>query len=65
MDNELYRGLSANKDTKIIASGGIGSLEDIGGLKSTGVYGVIVGKAIYEKAFSVSEAVKLGDENDN
>ena len=65
VDNELYRRLSANKDTKIIASGGIGSLEDIRGLKSTGVYGVIVGKAIYEKAFSVSEAVKLGDENDN
>lgn len=65
LDTELYGRLSRNKDSEIIASGGIGSLQNVKELLPTGVYGVIIGKAIYEKAFSVSEAVRLGDRNDN
>jgi phosphoribosylformimino-5-aminoimidazole carboxamide ribotide isomerase len=41
----------------VIASGGVGSLDDIAALRDTGVAGVIVGKAIYEKRFTVEEAV--------
>ena len=41
----------------VIASGGVGSLDDIAALRDTGVAGVIVGKAIYEKRFTVDEAV--------
>lgn len=47
---------------KIIASGGIGSLNDIRnllGMENEGVCGVIVGKALYEKSFTLESAVKL------
>lgn len=45
----LYQKLtSAFPSLKVIASGGVGSLNDIKALSHTGVNGVIVGKAIYE-----------------
>lgn len=49
-------------DMEIIASGGISSLEDIFKLKlleKQGLVGVIVGKALYEGRFTLSEALKL------
>lgn len=39
------------------ASGGVGSLEDLKTLKKAGVAGIIVGKALYEKKFTLEEAV--------
>lgn len=52
------------KDTglRIIASGGVSKLEDIARLRTlekSGVTGVIVGKALYEGKFSVSQALRL------
>ena len=47
---------------KIIASGGISSLDDIYKLKlleKEGVSGVIIGKALYEARFTLTEALKL------
>jgi len=47
----------------IIASGGIGCLEDIRRLKTyekNGVIGVILGKALYEGRIDLSEAIKAG-----
>jgi phosphoribosylformimino-5-aminoimidazole carboxamide ribotide isomerase len=47
---------------KIIASGGISSLGDIGKLKlleKQGLAGVIVGKALYEGKFTLTQALKL------
>ncbi len=47
---------------KIIASGGVSSLDDIRKLKALekeGVSGVIIGKALYEGKFTLKEAVKL------
>jgi phosphoribosylformimino-5-aminoimidazole carboxamide ribotide isomerase len=41
----------------VIASGGVGSLEDLKRLSPTRVEGVIVGKALYEGRFTVAEAV--------
>lgn len=42
----------------VIASGGLTSLEDIDALKKLGgVYGVIAGKAIYEKRFTLTQAL--------
>lgn len=43
----------------VIASGGVSSLADLKSLQTLGVYGAIVGKAIYEKAFSLREAITL------
>lgn len=50
---------------KIIASGGISSLNDIKSLKKLeqiGLEGVIIGKALYEGKFTLSEALKLAAE---
>ena len=47
---------------KVIASGGISSLDDILKLKlleKLGVVGVIIGKALYEGKFTLSQAIKL------
>jgi len=42
------RDMVQNSGLEIIASGGIGSIEDIEAVRMTGAAGVIVGKAIYE-----------------
>lgn len=47
----------------LIASGGISSLKDIKRIKKIekrGVIGIIIGKALYEKKFSLKEAIKIG-----
>ena len=44
---------------RVIASGGIGSLDhlrELGTIASAGIEGVIVGRALYEKAFTLAEA---------
>jgi len=42
---------------QIQASGGVSSLDDLRGLKPTGSAGVIVGRALYEKKFSLQQAL--------
>ena len=54
-DTETYTKLSGR--ASIIASGGVGSLNDLGILKGTGVEAVVVGKALYEGIFTLSEAL--------
>ena len=46
------------KKIDVIAAGGIGSLDDLLALKRLGVDAVVVGKALYEKRFSLSEALR-------
>jgi len=56
------RNLLKHSGMQIIASGGISSLEDIRNLKEIekdGLAGVIVGKALYEKRFTLKEALKI------
>jgi phosphoribosylformimino-5-aminoimidazole carboxamide ribotide isomerase len=43
---------------KVIAAGGIGSISDLENLKQVGVYGVVIGKALYEGKFTLKEAIK-------
>jgi phosphoribosylformimino-5-aminoimidazole carboxamide ribotide isomerase len=45
-------------DVPVIASGGVAKLEDLVALTKTGVEGVVVGTAIYEKKFTVKEALE-------
>ena len=55
------RTLAKNTEIKVIASGGISSLEDLLQLKkieSLGVEGVVIGKALYEKRFSLGKALR-------
>jgi phosphoribosylformimino-5-aminoimidazole carboxamide ribotide isomerase len=52
----LYQQLLAEfPHINLIASGGVSSKEDLERLKETGVFGAIVGKAIYEGKISLQE----------
>jgi phosphoribosylformimino-5-aminoimidazole carboxamide ribotide isomerase len=44
-------------DLAVIASGGVGVLDDVAGLAETGVEGVIVGRALYEGRFTLEDAI--------
>ncbi len=52
-----YERLVAATAVPVIASGGVGSLDDLRALRDTGVAGVIVGKALYDGRFTVAEAL--------
>ena len=43
---------------RVIASGGIGSLEDLSVVARRGCEAVVIGRAIYERRFDVSDAVR-------
>jgi phosphoribosylformimino-5-aminoimidazole carboxamide ribotide isomerase len=44
---------------EVIASGGVGSLEDLVKLRLAGIPAVVVGRAIYDKRFTVEEAARV------
>lgn len=46
--NELYAEVLASSDIKLIASGGVSSIDDLIKVKELGCEGAILGKAIYE-----------------
>lgn len=58
---EANKGLAESEEAEIIVSGGIGSLEDIRNVKKassqSNIAGVIIGKALYEKRFTLEEAL--------
>lgn len=45
-------------NVKVVAAGGIGDLNDLINLKSLGVEGAVIGKALYEGRFTLIEALK-------
>jgi phosphoribosylformimino-5-aminoimidazole carboxamide ribotide isomerase len=48
-------------NAKIVAAGGIGSIGDLAALKEIGVEGAVIGKALYERRFTLKEAIeKIG-----
>ncbi len=49
-------------NTRLIASGGVSTLEDIKRLSETGVYGAIIGTALYERRIDLKEALKVASE---
>lgn len=53
--NELYTEILASADVKLIASGGVSSIEDLIKVKELGCEGVILGKAIYEGKISLHD----------
>ena len=55
----LYRTLSEKLRLRLIASGGVSSLDDIRALRSMGLYGAIVGKAYYTGAIDLREAIEV------
>jgi phosphoribosylformimino-5-aminoimidazole carboxamide ribotide isomerase len=55
-DLDLYAELLGAGEP-LVASGGVGSIDDLRALADLGVPGVIVGRALYERAFTVEEAL--------
>jgi phosphoribosylformimino-5-aminoimidazole carboxamide ribonucleotide (ProFAR) isomerase len=58
----VYEELLANVALPIVASGGVGTLDDLRSLDALAVNGrriagAIVGRALYEQRFTVAEAV--------
>lgn len=54
---ELYRDVMQKTKLKIIASGGVSSVEDIRELIENGLDGAIIGRALYEKKIRLKEVV--------
>ena len=51
--------LLSNKNIQLIASGGIGSIQDVEGLCNLDLFGVIIGKALYSGTVDLSAAIQL------
>jgi phosphoribosylanthranilate isomerase len=61
---DLLREVCAHTDAPVVASGGVSTLDDLRALATlepAGVEGVIVGKALYARAFTVPEALAALD----
>ncbi len=55
---ELYKRIQSEFPTlDLITSGGVGTLEHVQQLKQINPHGIIIGKALYEGAFTLSEAM--------
>ncbi len=60
-NTELYKEILSKYQLKLIASGGVTSLDDIKELITCGTYGAILGKAIYNGNIDLAEAVALSE----
>ena len=62
---EVYGTLSNIKGLKVTASGGITYLEEIDKLQKMGVYGAILGKALYENKLDLKKVLDLTKKENN
>lgn len=51
--------LARHVSCEVIASGGVGELDDLVRLREAGIASVVVGRALYDKRFTVSEAARV------
>lgn len=56
---EVTAQLARAVDCEVIASGGVGSLDDLARLRAAGIAAVVVGRAIYDRRFTVAEAARV------
>lgn len=54
--------LSRDAGIEVIASGGVSSLDDLRALRDAGIPAVVVGRALYDKRFTLAEAVRVAHE---
>ncbi len=57
--NELYQNIMNQSNVKLIASGGVSSIENLLQLQQLGCEGAIIGKAFYEGKISLKELQRL------
>ena len=62
-NHQLYRDLAERFSMKIIASGGVSSMEDVEKLAALDLYGAIIGKAYYIGAIDLEKAIHDHQEN--
>ncbi len=55
---DMYEDLLGEVSLEIIASGGITTLEDVRRLREMGLYGAIIGKALYDGKMTLEEVLK-------
>lgn len=60
VDWQIASQLARQTSLDVIASGGTDSLQDISEVRSAGLAGVIVGRALYEGNFTLKEAIHAG-----
>ena len=53
--------LQADAGVPVVASGGVASVADVVACKAAGLFGVIVGKALYEKRMDLAEALAVAE----
>jgi len=58
-DIESIQKACSLENANVIASGGISGIDDVKQLKKLNLYGVILGKALYENKISIEEAKKI------
>ena len=51
-------------DLRVIASGGVASLEDVRRARQAGLSGVVIGRALYEGEIDLQDALQVGGERD-
>ena len=56
-DVKTLAGLSAPQRARILAAGGIGSIQDLVNLNRLGLKGAVIGKALYEARFTLRAAI--------
>ena len=54
---EALRNLIASTEANVIASGGVGTIQDVEAIRATGASGVIIGRALYDGQVDLSEAI--------
>lgn len=62
-NRELYRELSEKYSFRVVASGGVTSIEDVRALAELKLYGAIIGRALYNGAVDLREAIAAVGEN--
>ncbi len=60
-NTDLYREILSKYELKLIASGGVTSIDDIRELRECGTYGAILGKAIYNGNIDLVSAIAAGE----
>jgi phosphoribosylformimino-5-aminoimidazole carboxamide ribotide isomerase len=56
---ELTAELQRAVDCEVLASGGVGTLDDLARLREAGIAAVVVGRALYDRRFTVEEAARI------
>jgi phosphoribosylformimino-5-aminoimidazole carboxamide ribotide isomerase len=58
-NREMYKALTAKFDMDMIASGGVSTIDDVAALRDLGLYGAILGRAIYTGGIDLKRAIEV------